>query len=187
MTTREEPLEGIVTYAYFAEQLGMRINTIRIYATSTDRTRDFPQPLTTPPGTRTPLFDKTDADAFIAEYRKISRKRPRADTPDEPVRSVPRRRKRDLVGYQYIADGLGITLESVWALRTGTSKIDYFPEPDVTTPLVRSPLWLKHRADKFIARRTDELAALGDHPLAEYNRERRAEREAGVPSDKSDR
>lgn len=186
MTTREEPLEGIVTYAYFAEQLGMRINTIRIYATTPDRKYGFPEPLDTPPGTRTPLFDKTDADSFIAEYRKISRKRPRADAPAAPTPPPKRRRKKDLVGYQYIADGLGITLESVRGLRNGSRKIDYFPEPDVTTPLVRSPLWLKHRADKFIARRTDDLASLGDHPLAEYNRERRAQREPTTPADKSD-
>lgn len=60
----------LVGYDYFAKELDVQLRTIYAYASETNaqRLENFPRPIT-PAGHRQPLFDKADADRFIAERR----------------------------------------------------------------------------------------------------------------------
>ena len=73
--TKTNPVQQIagaelVGYDYFAKELDVQLRTIYAYASETNaqRLENFPRPIT-PAGHRQPLFDKADADRFIAERR----------------------------------------------------------------------------------------------------------------------
>lgn len=65
----------LVDYPYFAEKLGVKLTTVRIYATSsspTNKAANFPEPVSyrrARGGHLSPLFQKAAADAFIQERR----------------------------------------------------------------------------------------------------------------------
>lgn len=65
-TEMTHPDLDLVGYDYFAEQLGIRLGTVYSYASEKHalRLEYFPRPIT-PKGHRSPLFLKSDADAFI--------------------------------------------------------------------------------------------------------------------------
>ena len=75
MTTTKAPQPeiadlGLVGYDYFAQELNVRLSTIRTYANGTEKQRlvDFPLPVTGP-NSRQPLFRKDAADTFISNRR----------------------------------------------------------------------------------------------------------------------
>lgn len=161
MTSKKNPLAGLVGYDYIAEQLGVLDATARTYGAGPNRVDGFPRPVETPPGVRITLFDKHEADSFIAERLKVSRRKPRPD--GRPRRSrTSKRAELDLVGYAYIAEQLGVVVQTVRNMRASgqnhRQRVDYFPEPIVQNERARSPLWTREVADAFIARRREELS-----------------------------
>ena len=61
-------LSDTVDYPYIADRLRVSVKTAYVYGSPTSRRRlpGFPAPVT-PPASRTPLFDRTAVDAFIAQ------------------------------------------------------------------------------------------------------------------------
>ncbi|WP_102191339.1 hypothetical protein [Microbacterium aurantiacum] len=76
-----------VDYSYFADELNVKVQTIRVYATArpsddpkkkSQRAEDFPQRVNDA-AARTPYFDKAEADAWIAKRKAEGKARKQPD------------------------------------------------------------------------------------------------------------
>lgn len=76
-----------VDYSYFADELNVKVQTIRVYATGrpsddpkkkSQRVEDFPKRVNALTA-RTPYFDKAEADAWIAKRKAEGKARKQPD------------------------------------------------------------------------------------------------------------
>lgn len=83
------PEQELVGYQYIADQLHLKVETVRQYARgkkptagsgTAPRDPSFPEPVN--PGKRPPLWRKADADAWVSA-RKLRRRLPRQTNPAE--------------------------------------------------------------------------------------------------------
>lgn len=152
----------LVNYDYIANELGVTVETVRIYASKAKRGKFplFPKPVD--PTARSPLFRIKDVDRFVADRRldldgKKPRGRQRSREVPDPQPVVIGGSTSDLVGREYFAERLGVAVSAVndYAAAAGKQGLVGFPRP-VTPRSHRTPLYRRAAADQFIERRLRE-------------------------------
>lgn len=151
--------EELVGYDYFAERMGILVQSVRVGASRPNRWPGFPKPAT-PPKDRSPKFRKSEADTFIDEHlQRRGERRGRERTkgwgepkvkPKRPLRPL-RLDLSDLVGYAYFAEQLRVKdIKRIYKLASPNSlqHDPRFPRP-VTPPSDRSPKFRRADADAY--------------------------------------
>lgn len=133
--TDTEPVPGVVTRAYIAQQLKMTLGTV-----ANLQVKDAAFPPRLHPQSRAAYYWKADADRYIAiRQGRTPPRRPRKSPGPAPVE------------YGYFAQQLGVTLQTVWGYAHNPRSRPRFPTP--VNPAARYPLWHKDEADRYIALR----------------------------------
>lgn len=158
-------MSALVNYDYIAAELGIGVETVRRYAWGARKKNRFPLfPKPVDPSARSPLFRKDDADRFIEDHRSSLvglKPRGRERTRDLPEPEPFMVDGTDLVGREYFAERLGVTLDTVnlYAADDSSQGLSYFPRA-ITPRSHRTPLYRRDAADAFIARRLKESEGL---------------------------
>lgn len=156
----------LVDYDYIADELGLLPETVRQFwlARNADRNKGLTLPARVNPGEHCPLFEKEDADRFIAERR--ARRETRSHIKGKPrgEYSANRTARKDsiveirsddeLVGLEYFADALKIAVRTVRVYGRGGPQGDpSFPEPVTLKKRRGVLLFRKEDADRYVENR----------------------------------